>query len=181
MRSSFGSSAALLAIALGSANLQRPAGLGCQEPAQGRSEWTITRDPFADLWFHALAVVGYDGYGPLALYNARYAERVRDAKVRANVATTLDRRLTDLRTALAADSAFEVLHFLPLYFAGQEPTLVLAALRAAIRESPRGVHQSSPASTASVIAAALPTRQERAVFASLLDAVDDEWTTFVRA
>jgi hypothetical protein len=126
-------------------------------------------------------VVGYDGYGPLTLYNARYAERVHDAKARAHIATALDRRVTDFRKALGADSAFEILHFLPLYFVGQEPTLVLAALRAAIRESPRGVHQSSLASTASVIAAALPTRQERVVFASLLDAVDDEWTTFVRA
>jgi len=181
MRTSFGSSIALL-IGLGSANLVRPAALqGQPAGAPPSTAWTIARDPFADLWFHALAVIKYDGYGPLPLYDTRYTERAREAKTRAHIETTLDLHVTDFRKALAADSAFEVLHFLPLYFVGQEPPLVLAALRAAIRESPRAVHQSSLASTASVIAAALPTRQERVVFASLLDAVDNEWTNFVRA
>jgi hypothetical protein len=82
---------------------------------------------------------------------------------------------------LAADSAFEVLHFLPLYFVGQEPSLVLSALRAAVRETRPGLPAGSLASAANAIAAALPTAQERDVFVSLLDAVDNEWMTFVRA
>ena len=183
MRPSFGSFTALLAIALGSGVPLAPAGLGSQEPARTRtaSAWSVAGDPFADLWFHSLAVIGYEGYGPLSMYDSRYAARVHDAKVRGHVTTTLDRRAAELRTVLAADSAFEVLHFLPLYFVGQAPSVVLSALRAAIVDGSRASSTTSLMPAASVIAAALPTRQERAAFTSLLDAVDDEWTTFMRA
>jgi hypothetical protein len=183
MRYSFGSFAALLVIVLGSGNSLATAELGAQTPVRQSTnrEWTVTRDPFADLWFHSLAVIGYDGYGPLSLYDARYASRVRDTKARAHVATTLDRRGSELRRSLAADSAFEVLHFLPLYFVGQEPSLVLSTLRAAARQTLRDPAPGVLTSAASAVAASLPTRQERDVFVSLLDGVADEWTTFVRA
>ena len=181
MRSPAGTFAAVLVIGLGSGH-PRPA-LGAQQPPAARpaTGWTVARDPFVDLWFHSLAVVGYEGYGPLGLYDARYAERVRDAKTQAHLTTTLDRRAADFRRLFAADSAFEVLHFLPLYFVGREPSLVLSALRTAVRETPRNAPASSLTSAANVIAAALPTQQERATLASLLDAVDDEWNTFLRA
>lgn len=175
--------AAVLVIGAGSGPLRPPAVLDAQAPSATRaaSTWTVARDPFVDLWFHSLAVVGFDGYGPLGLYDARYAERVREAMLRSHVTTMLDRRGPELRRSLAADSAFEVLHFLPLYFVGQEPLLVTSALRAAVRE-PYGDHRmSSLIAAANVIAAALPTGQERDVFGALLDAVDAEWTVFLRA
>lgn len=153
-----------------------------QTPAQSEaaSRWTVGRDPFVDLWFHCLAVIGYDGYGSLGLYDARYADRVKDAKARARITTTLDRRAIELRRSLAADSAFEVLHFLPLYFAGKDPGVVLPTLRAALHDAPRETNAGSVASTAALIAAALPTARERAVLISLIDAASDEWTSFVR-
>lgn len=183
MRFSLGSFAPVVVLALGSANTLPPRALVAQTPTRmpASREWTIARDPFVDLWFHSLAVVGYDGYGPLGLYDTRYAERVRGAKGRTHLTTTLDRRASELRRSLAADSAFEVLHFLPLYFVGQDPLLVLSTLRSAVHETRPALRAGALASAASAIAAALPTPQERDVLVSLLDAVDDEWTTFYRA
>lgn len=183
MRFPSGSFAAFVALALGSGNSLPSPVLGAQTPVRTAAtlEWTIARDPFVDLWFHSLAILGYDGYGPLSLYDTRFAERVRDTKARAHITTGLDRLGPELRRSLAADSAFEILHFLPLYFVGQEPSLVLSALKAAVRETRPGLPAGSLASAANAIAAALPTAHERDVFVSLLDGVDNEWTSFVRA
>jgi hypothetical protein len=183
MRRSFGSLAALIVISAGSGNPFLSPALRAQVPSRTATahEWVVSRDPFADLWFHSLAVIGYEGHGPLRLYDPQYAERVRAAKLRVHITTALDRRALELRQTLAADSAFELLHFLPLYFVGQEPSLVLSALRTAIG-APTAIANPRPlASAASAIAAALPTGHERDVFVSLLDAVDDEWTTFLRS
>lgn len=181
MRLLFGSVAALVVSALSSPSFRLPSALHAQQTeARPAGGWLVTRDPFADLWFHSLAVIGYEGYGPLGLYDARYAEHVLDAKSRGHVTTTLDRRAPELRRRLTADSAFEVLHFLPLYFVGKEPTLVLAALRNAIRGDVGGSGRHAQTSAASVIAAALPTAQERAVMSALIDAVEDEWVAYLR-
>lgn len=183
MRFPSGSFAVVFAVALGSGDSLPSRVLDAQTPVHTTAtrQWTVARDPFVDLWFHSLAVLGYDGYGPLSLYDARYAERVHDAKARTHLTTTLDHRAPELRRALVADSAFELLHFLPLYFVGEEPSVVLSALRAAVRETRSGLRAGSLISAANAIAAALPTAHERDVFVSLLDAVDDEWTTFFRA
>lgn len=165
------------------AGLAAPTAVAAQAPAPATATtaWIVQRDAFADLWYHSLAIVGYEGYGPLHLYDSGYAARVRDAKARIHIATTLDQRAPELRKQLSADSAFEVLHFLPLYFVGQEPTLVLAALRDAIRGTPSSSRGRPLTSAANLVAATLASGQERAVFASLLDAMSDEWTTFLRA
>src|SRR5512147_3215408 len=98
--------------------------------------WRVAHDPFVDLWFHSLAVVGFDGYGPLPMYDAQYAARVRAAKAGAHLTTALDRRAAKFHTAFVADSAFEALHFLPLYFAGTDPAVALPALSSALRGTP---------------------------------------------
>lgn len=185
MRGLFGSvgSVGLVMAAVASAAPVAPRRvLDAQAPAvsQTAANWTVARDPFMDLWFHCLAVIGYDGYGSLNLYNNRYADRVKDAKARTRITTTLDRRAVELRRSLAADSAFEVLHFLPLYFVGKDPSVVLPALRAALDNASRETYAGSVASTGALIAAALPTARERAVLISLIDAANDEWTSFVR-
>lgn len=180
MRLSFGLTAALIVSALSPSSSHLPTTLWAQQ-TEGRATggWIVTRDPFSDLWFHSLAVIGYEGYGPLGLYDAHYAERVREAKARHHVTTTLDRRAGELRRQLTADSAFEVLHFLPLYFVGQDPTVALEALR----EATRGGARSSrvQASAATLIAAALPTPREQAVMSALINAVENEWVAFLRA
>jgi hypothetical protein len=184
---SLGTSVGLAIAALTSAapvapQIAPPTVLGAQNPARAEaaSNWVVARDPFVDLWFHCLAVIRYDGYGALGLYDTRYADRVKDAKARARITTTLDQRAVELRRSLAADSAFEVLHFLPLYFVGKDPSVVLPALRAALHDSPRETYAGSVASTAALIAAALPTARQRAVLIALIDAANGEWTSFLR-
>ena len=186
MRGLFGSLGTAVGLATAALTTATPvaprSGLGAQSPArtEAASNWVVARDPFVDLWFHCLAIIRYDGYGSLGLYDTRYADRVEQAKARARMTTTLDRRAVELRSSLAADSAFEVLHFLPLYFVGTDPGVVLPALRAALHENPREPYAGSVASTAALIAAALPTARERAVLISLIDAAGDEWTSFLR-
>jgi hypothetical protein len=143
------------------------------------AEWTVARDAFVDLWFHCLAIIGYEGYGPLALYDAGYADRVREID-RSFGGTTLRQQAAELRSALVADSAFEVLHFLPLYFIGQDPALVVSALRAATLQTRRGPNAGSLAQGANAVADALPTTRERQVLTALLDDVEAEWP-FVRS
>jgi hypothetical protein len=143
--------------------------------------WRVAHDPFVDLWFHSLAVVGFDGYGPLPMYDAQYVARVRAAKLGAHLTTTLDRRSAEFHTAFAADSAFEALHFLPLYFAGTDPAVALAALASALHGAPHaGLHEPL-ALTAQLAADAFPTDRERAVLAGFIDAMSDEWKSFARA
>lgn len=144
-------------------------------PPHRTSTWAVARDPFVDLWFHCLALAGYEGYGPLSLYDQRYAARIREQKQRAHVTTMLDARGSELGAAFARDSAFEVLHFVPLYFLGRDPRLALSELRRAV-ESPAAA--SEPAR---LIAATLATPRERAVLLSFIDAADEEWTAFLRA
>jgi len=186
MRGSFGSIGTSVGLAIAALTSAAPAAsrslLVAQNPArtEAGSNWVVARDPFVDLWFHCLAVIRYDGYGSLGLYDTRYADHVKDAKARARITTTLDRRAVDLRRSLSVDSAFEVLHFLPLYFVGKDPGVVLRALRAALHDNPREPSAGSVAATAALIAASLPTARERAVLSSLIDAANDEWTSFVR-
>lgn len=142
---------------------------------QSAIAWTVTSDAFTDLWFHCLAVIGYEGYGPLALYDQAYAARIRAEKRRAGITSRLDVNSAELRAVFERDSAFEVLHFVPLYFVGREPLVVLRELRNAI---------DAPATPSAIparsIAAALPTPGERALFRALIDAASDEWTSFLR-
>lgn len=149
---------------------------------RGVEGWTIGDDAFADLWFHCLAVIGYRGGGALSLYDPRYAVRVRARKAAAGASTALDANASTLRAAFDADSAFELLHFVPLYFLGRDPALVLSELERAFAEDdaragrPR-VPAVSPAARA--VAAALPSASERAALTAFLRAAGDEWRRFL--
>ena len=170
-------SAALVCALLTSATPTFRGELRAQAAPQLRTtrSWTVARDPFMDLWFHCLATVGFEGFGPLTLYDARYADRARAEKRHMGVTTILDRKAVELRDAFAADSAFEVLHFVPLYFPGQEPHLALANLRRALDE-----RNASNDAVARLIVSSLPAARERAAFRTFIDAADDEWKSFVR-
>lgn len=176
MRPSRRRSAAALCALLASAAPSITRDARAQWPAQRPpASWTVTRDPFLDLWYHCLATVGYEGFGPLTLYDARYADRTRAEKRRMGVPTMLDRKAGELHDAFSADSAFEMLHFVPLYFTGQEPRRALAALRRAI-EQPGASAEAMPR----LIAASLSTPREQAAFRTFIDAADEEWTAFLR-
>ncbi|HTJ22378.1 MAG TPA: hypothetical protein VL383_08275 [Gemmatimonadaceae bacterium] len=177
MRLSRRRSAAVLCALLATAAPSNTRGARAQGPARhlASRSWTVARDPFVDLWFHALATVGYEGFGPLALYDVRDAERTRVEKRSMGVSTTLDRKAVELRAAFAADSAFEILHFVPLYFAGQDPDRALASLRRALERT-----NAPDDATARLIVSSLPLAREQANFRTFVDAVDDEWKSFLR-
>lgn len=166
---------AVLVVAVAAASARNP--MRAQAPVQAPKgpAWTVSRDPFTDLWFHCLALIGYEGYGPLTLYDHTYASRTRVEKRRAGVTTTLDTRATELRAAFANDSAFEVLHFVPLYFVGREPRLALAELRRAATSPVR-----SSSTPAQLIAAALATPHERTLFLAFIQTAEAEWTSYLQ-
>lgn len=92
-----------------------------------QSGWTVRSAPAVEFWYHAMAIVGLQGFGALPLYDAGYPAAVRSARDARGVApTALERQAGDLRAAFAADSAFEVMHFVPLYAATTTPDQLLA-------------------------------------------------------
>lgn len=134
--------------------------------------WMVTDDPFADLWYHCLAAVGYDGFGPLPLYSRSYA-----ARATGHLGPARARDAANLRRLLAADSAFEVLHFLPLHVLGQPPQAVLEAIDNAAGGRP-SLQQSRAAIAARALVASLPTDGERATLRALVTFASAEWSTF---
>ena len=99
-------------------------------PPSHELRWIVAGDAAADLWFYSLGTLGIDGPGTLPYYDARYARTVAATKARQGVGPSkLDRGAFRLRQAMASDSAFEVLHFLPLYFGRMEPKELPRRLR----------------------------------------------------
>jgi len=80
--------------------------------------WVVRGAPQTDLWFHTLAVIAADQPGPLGLYSADYARRIRDVKQELGIyPTPLDSLATRLRQDLAGGNPeLDVFHFVPLYF-----------------------------------------------------------------
>ena len=88
---------AILAVLAGGAFASLPD----EASAQDAGAWEIRTDPFADLWFHGLATVGFHGFGAVPMYAP---ELVDPSGGRAA-----------LLTAFHSDPAYEVLHFVPLF------------------------------------------------------------------
>ena len=176
MRARLGSRAAL-AVAL---SVIAAATLHAQrEPQRGQeTRWVVVSDPATDLWFHALAVIGIDGPGTLPFYDADYAQAVAGEKARRGVnPTRLDRDALRLRRAIMSDSAFELLHFLPLYLDRTSPEALARALRQ-IAAGSRATLASEDVLGA--LRSSLSSRAQRAVLADLADAIEDEWQAFYR-
>ena len=142
------------------------------------TRWEVMGSAFADLWFGALTTIGYDGFGPVPLYAPEYAGAMEAWKTERGLSpTALDRAKNGLRAALVADESFEVLHFVPVYFAGATASEALTSLRALAalpRGNPAGVAPASRFGVA-VVASVLTEPAQRAVLADLLEAVEDEW------
>jgi hypothetical protein len=156
-----------------------PDRLGAQEALPNHpspDRWIVATDPATNLWFHSLAVLGVRGPGSLPFYSDRYARVIADAKrKRAIPPTRLDRDAMHLRAAFMADSAFEVLHFLPLYLTQLAPEALPGVLRrASTRTDDAGVAHEFVAA----LRAALPSNAEQAALTELAAAIDDEWRSF---
>jgi hypothetical protein len=146
--------------------------------------WQFTSLPHADLWFHGMALVDPVGPGPNPLYDPAYPNEVRKAKESAGVGqTALDARLGYFRNAFRGDPAFEVLHFLPLYFAQAGRTEVFAALRL-LAATAEGLPRAQSRNTGFGIAAVgsvLTTQSQRRVLGEFALALEREWESFFEA
>jgi hypothetical protein len=122
-----------------------------------QSGWAIRSAPAVEFWYHAIAIVGLEGFGALPLYDPGYATSVRSSReARGLGPTALERQATVLRAAFEADSSFELLHFLPLYASTATPEELLST--------------NAPG----LVAAALRTREQRALFDRFLTAARND-------
>ena len=95
-------------------------------PHSSPAQWVVRPSPAAELWYHAMALTGTQGFGALPLYDPGYAGSVRAERAKRGVApTALERSAGEFRLAFEADSAFEMLHFLPLTAASASPDQLL--------------------------------------------------------
>jgi len=142
----------------------------------GGPGWLIRSAAHVDLWYHGLAVVGFDGFAPLPLYAPDYAAHIRSVKEAQGLyPTTLDLLRSYFRIAFAADSSFEIFHYLPLYFGSADPDSMLIALGAAARgEAPEEMG-------ARVMFEVLKKKSQREIAGQFIAALEEEWRVFLRA
>ncbi|MGD8321063.1 MAG: hypothetical protein PVJ02_11420, partial [Gemmatimonadota bacterium] len=146
---------------------------------QSRQRWTFGDDAFADLWFHGLAVVGFYGFGPFPLYDPDYAlAAAAERRADGTRETPLELRRGDFRGSFQRDEAFEILHFVPLYFAGRDPREALRSLSAVASLAPGTLPQEGDAA-ATAVASVLTRADERRTLGDFVRALDEEWTRVV--
>ncbi|UCC24309.1 MAG: hypothetical protein JSU98_11300 [Gemmatimonadales bacterium] len=148
-------------------------GVEAPESQIQHGEWEVISSPFADLWYHGLAVVGFHGLGLHPLYDVAYGRRI----VRGNPDAPLSQVAPRVLERLQADPAFEVLHFLPVYLAEASPEQALAGLRR-IATSPGGEvpRLAGPGARGTeALAALLPDPRQRQTLGELVDALQSEW------
>jgi len=160
------------------------ASLAPSEKARAQTEgvdWVFSLSPFAELWFHGMAMVDPVGRGPMPLYNPAYPNVVRKAKSEAGLSSTaLDSSLGYFRQAFRGDPSFEILHFLPAYFPTAGRTEVFTALEA-LSATRGGIPESPSPRTAfglTAVGSVLATPEQRMVLGEFARALRSEWAEF---
>jgi len=122
----------LFAVGIFAVGAAEPADLSAQEMTSAlNGGWVTLSEPRVDLWYHGLAVVGFGETDEPTMYDTAYLERVRAAKQELGIyPTPLDERAEKLRDEFEGDPAFELFHFVPLYFPEASRDRMLAALAA---------------------------------------------------
>lgn len=167
---------AIVAALLGLLGLLGPSPLA----AQTGTGWVVRSSASVDLWFHSMALTGFDAFGAVPLYQPGYATDVRRARERADRGPTrLEREARAFQSAFAEDPVFEVLHFVPIYFAAADVDQMLDALTALATEGERAASRVPSAARFGVaaVASVLTTPTQRATLARFVAAVRDEWTS----
>lgn len=151
--------------------------IGAQEAAGGdEGSWRILPLPHVDLWYHGLALTGFDGSGPDPLYDPSYRARAREVKEGLGVyPSALDRNVPAFLAAFQADSAFELLHFVPLYFASAGPDRMLEALAQVAETGEAQVEDPVAQFGAGIVAQLLPEDRQRSVLLEFTRALSEEW------
>lgn len=143
-------------------------------PAAGT--WRFGVAPQVDLWFHGLAVLGYGMDAALPLYDSAYAAAARPGSALAALPT--------LRDTFERDPAFQILHFLPLYFTAADPLGMLGAVEDAARTppgTPPAVRDPRLRRGAEVVALALPRGRQREALREFVRALRRDWESGFRA
>ena len=166
--------AAIVAIAVATQSA------AAQTAAAAQPAWHVQSAPDADIWFHGLAVAGFEGFGPLHMYDPGYASSVRAEKVRRGLyPTLLDRKAAYLKTAFERDSAFEIMHFVPLYFLARDGEL-LDLMKGMARPT---VQANAPAAKSrgdavAAVGGVLRSERQRKLLFEFAEALDDERRVF---
>jgi len=146
-----------------------------------RQSWNVRSVGDLDLWFHGMAVIGFEGFGPLRMYDGDFAARIRAAKRRKGIyPTLLDRKSAQLKAAFYSDSTFEIMHFLPLYFLAADSGGLLRALRSIGREARAGDDPGNLATRDAVraVGSVLASARQREILAEFVDALENERHVF---
>lgn len=166
-----------MAMTVGASDLSAQASVEGQTGT--RDSWRVLPLPHVDLWYHGLAVAGFDGSGPDPLYDPSYPARVRAVKEDLGVYPSgLDRNAPGFLAAFQADSAFELLHFVPLYFASAGPDRMLEALTQVAETGQAQVEDPVAQFGAGIVAQLLPEDRQREVLLQFTAALSEEWTTW---
>lgn len=150
--------------------------------AAAQDGWRAVSRSQADLWFHGVALVGFQGFGAGELYDPRYSARVRQAKSGLGVESELDRSAPILLDAFRSDSTFEVMHFVPLYFGAAGRLEMLDALKGLVTDPEEAVEHASPAARfgTAAVAAVLTTPEQLRILGQFISALESEWSAFYR-
>ena len=145
-----------------------------------QSHWQVLSRPQVDLWYHGLALVGYEQAQGMPLYNAQYTDRVLAVKDSLGVRTKLDKDALDFLGEFQDDDVFQNLHFLPLYFPVATPERMLRALAAvADRDvSDTSIVGADTRSGVRFAAANFRSGDQRKVLGRFVEALEEEWEKF---
>lgn len=164
---------AVVALTLGAA---APVAGAHAQSSQATADWRFQSRARVDLWYHGLAVIGYEGFGLLPLYDHEYVSTIHEAKVARGVGSTpLDSLARHFLTEFDRDSVFEVLHFVPLYFERGSPEAMLDALTAVAR----GREPTSLG--AEIVSAVFTSAGSRELLGEYVAVLRQEWALFFEA
>ena len=125
------------------------------------SNWEIKRSAAVDLWYYGLAAVNFAGPGSLSYYNPAFVNELRaERRSRGLRESPLEIEGARFGNLFRRDTAFEALHFLPLYYSADDGSQLIATLQ-------------SLTVSGNPIAPVFPTAAERKTlgqFAAVLDA-----------
>jgi hypothetical protein len=147
------------------------------------TSWVVRPRAHVDLWFHSMAVIQADQPGPLGLYSADYARRIREVKQELGIyPTPLDELAEGFREDIGEAGELDGVHFVPLWFPRADPEQMLEALAAVANQDYR-----DPAARAAGMGTGMQQMVftfdkggERSLLRRLVEAVRSEWELFYR-
>jgi hypothetical protein len=150
------------------------------EPPAPAAGWDLMSGSQVDLWYHALALIGFDQIEGLPLYNILYVQRVQEAREAAGVSTQLDQLSATFLEAFQNEAVFQNFHFLPLYFPLASPERMLDGLAAVADRSVSDRDVVGPDTRNGIRTAAAMFRSgdQREVLGQFVAALRQEWDVF---